>query len=117
MSERPGITLPHVRGSSTSRAAADRQLASGTTPTKRAQVLAAIDASGTLGMTDKEVQAALGMRGSTQRPRRVELVERKQVQDSGQVRGRSVAWVATRWAEEPGTQLELCAKTTDKETT
>jgi len=64
----------------------------------RAQVLAylreRID-----GATDEEIQTALSLGGSTQRPRRVELVNRGQVRDSGRRRltrsGRqAVVWVA-----------------------
>lgn len=47
------------------------------------------------GATDKEMQAALDMGGSTQRPRRIELVEAGLVRDSGVRRDRSTVWVAT----------------------
>lgn len=51
------------------------------------------------GATDEEIQTALSMGGSTQRPRRVELVNRGLVHDSGRTRrttsGRqAVVWVA-----------------------
>ncbi len=45
------------------------------------------------GATDKEIQAGLDLGGSTQRPRRVELVEGGLVKDSGVRRDRSVVWV------------------------
>jgi lipid A disaccharide synthetase len=50
------------------------------------------------GMTDEEMQTALNMNPSTQRPRRIELVESGLVQDSGRIRktksGRNaVVWI------------------------
>jgi predicted ArsR family transcriptional regulator len=52
------------------------------------------------GLTDEEIQTALGLNPSTERPRRVELVERGMVEDSGARRmtrsGRSaVVWALT----------------------
>ncbi len=52
------------------------------------------------GATDEEMQDCLDMNPSTQRPRRVELVEKGLVRDSGKTRktksGRSaVVWCAT----------------------
>lgn len=52
------------------------------------------------GLTDLEMQEGLGMEGSTQRPRRVKLVEEGLVYDSGITRktpkGRAaVVWKAT----------------------
>tara|TARA_Y100000310_G_scaffold71479_1_gene67305 strand:+ start:732 stop:1052 length:321 start_codon:yes stop_codon:yes gene_type:complete len=94
-----GAVLPFIRHSVTSADAADAYQRSGNAMTSRARVLAAITAAGPRGATDKELQRALDMRGSTQRPRRVELVRTGQVEDSGQVRGRSVVWVVSRWAE------------------
>jgi hypothetical protein len=49
------------------------------------------------GATDEEIQLALGMHANTQRPRRVELVERGIVVDSGRTRPtrsgrRAVVW-------------------------
>jgi len=67
--------------------------------TARANVLAAIRSS-VLGLTDEQIQDALAMPASTERPRRVELVELKLVKDSGRTArtrsGRSaVVWIAT----------------------
>jgi len=62
--------------------------------TKRGRVCQFIRDQGTHGATDKEIQVALEMRGSTQRPRRVELVHQGMVRDSGEVRKRSVVWIA-----------------------
>jgi hypothetical protein len=44
-----------------------------TRDTQRAHVLAAIRATGVQGATDDELQVALGLNGSSERPRRVEL--------------------------------------------
>ena len=46
------------------------------------------------GATDREIQAATGLSGSTERPRRVELVALGLVVDSGRRRDRSTVWVA-----------------------
>lgn len=68
--------------------------------TLRALVYKAITSSGARGMTDTEVQAELGLSGSTERPRRVRLVQLGLVRDSGNRRaseaGRQcTVWVAT----------------------
>lgn len=65
----------------------------------RTRVLGYIVARGEHGATDGEIQQALRMEGSTQRPRRVELLERSLIRDSGRTRktasGRAaVVWVA-----------------------
>ncbi len=70
------------------------------TGTWRLRVLKAVVAAGEHGRTDEELQAELGLNPSTQRPRRVELVEGGLVADSGRRRltrsGRlAVVWVAT----------------------
>lgn len=54
--------------------------------TQRAKVLDFIDSSGEYGATDEEIQVFLGMNPSTQRPRRVELVEGGWIEDSGRRR-------------------------------
>lgn len=91
---------PFVRTSDTSRAAAGR-LAPLSAKTLRARVLRVIEAAGEAGRTDEELQDELQMAGSTQRPRRVELVEGGYIRDSGQRRpthsGRAaVVWVACK---------------------
>jgi hypothetical protein len=48
-----------------------------------ARVYACIVSHGAAGLTDEEIQADLHMQGSTQRPRRVELVRAGLVVDSG----------------------------------
>ena len=49
------------------------------------------------GMTDAEMQNLLGMGGSTQRPRRVSLVEKGLVRDSGTKRKTTAGRLATVW--------------------
>lgn len=67
------------------------------TGTQRAEVLDAIIGSGTRGMTDAELQRALGMNPNTERPRRVELVEANWVVDSGQRRASAGADLSIVW--------------------
>ena len=66
----------------------------------RERILAEIKRSGALGRTDGELQEQLNMNGSTQRPRRIELVDAGLVKNSGRTRksasGRAcVVWVVT----------------------
>lgn len=70
------------------------------TGTQRRRVLNAISRAGDDGRTDEELQRELEMNPSTQRPRRVELVEQGWIEDSGHRRstrsGRSaVVWILT----------------------
>ena len=93
----PAAPTPAQAHSRTSVEAAKR--ISGKSHALRAQVLAFIEARGELGATDEEVQLALAMGGSTQRPRRVDLESAGLVRDSGRTRrttsGRqAVVWVA-----------------------
>lgn len=87
---------PHQKHSVTSREAAE--LIEPSTGTKRAQVLRYIHESG--GATDQEIQDALRMDPSTQRPRRRELELQGSVVDSGNKRltrskRRAVVWIDT----------------------
>ena len=50
-----------------------------------------------LGATDEEMQRGLGMNPSTQRPRRIELVDAGKVRDSGHTRPTSSGRKATVW--------------------
>lgn len=89
---------PYQRHSPTSREAAERIRPNA--GTLRAMVLEFIMARGEAGATDEEVQAALSLSGSTQRPRRVELCDAGLVVDAGLRREtasgrRAVAWVAS----------------------
>lgn len=68
--------------------------------TKRQQVLAAIATAEPGGITDEGIQRVLGMNPSTERPRRVELVEEGWVTDSGErvrekERASMILWVLT----------------------
>jgi hypothetical protein len=70
------------------------------TGTKRRIVLDMIRMAGEHGATDDEMQLELGMNPSTQRPRRVELVDDGWVEDSGRSRPTrsgvaAVVWVLT----------------------
>ena len=47
--------------------------------------------------TDEEIQQALGMNPSTQRPRRIELVEAGLVEDSGETRETTAGRRAAIW--------------------
>ena len=87
---------PSVRGSATSAAAADALTAKALTRMHR-QVLAYLEQHGPA--TDEEMQAALAMNPSTQRPRRIELARRGLVVEAGEKRTRSgrraTAWKTT----------------------
>jgi hypothetical protein len=65
----------------------------------REKVLAFVRSRGREGATDEEIQEALGMNPSTERPRRIELYKVDLVYDSGTLRptrsGRkAVVWMA-----------------------
>lgn len=87
---------PFQRHSETSREAADA-IRGKASKTLRAKVYRAIVASGDRGMTDPELQAELGLTGSTQRPRRVRLVELGLVIDSGKCRASATGRRCTVW--------------------
>ena len=84
---------PSVRGSATSAAAADSLTEKALNRMHR-QVLAYLEQHGPA--TDEEMQAALGMNPSTQRPRRIELARRGLVVEAGEKRTRS-GRRATSW--------------------
>lgn len=93
----PLFSAPAQAHSDTSVAAADAIRPSATVI--RSRVLRAIVAAGEAGATDEELQDGLVLSGSTQRPRRVELVAQGAVVDSGIRRktrsGRqAVVWMA-----------------------
>ena len=92
---RPAIKF--VRGSETSMEAA--VAAEPRAGTQRRRVLDLLREYPTTGLADHEMQKLLGMNPSTQRPRRIELVEAGLVKDSGLDRltesgRRAVVWVA-----------------------
>lgn len=89
--------LPYQSHSPTSAEAAER--AEPRAGTDQALILAALRFAGDYGGTDEEMQNALGMNPSTQRPRRIELVSVGLVVDSGETRKtrsgrRAVVWRA-----------------------
>ena len=91
-------SAPHVRDSETSRESAES--IEPKAATLRGIVLAFIRGRGLYGATDEEMQEAIPMPPSTQRPRRIELVAARFVHDSGIRRrtrsGRAAAvWTAT----------------------
>lgn len=81
---KPETVDKYQRHSDTSRSAA-RNIESSAS-TLRAKVYRFLSVSGEYGATDEELQIALEMNPSTQRPRRIELVEKGLVKDSGRVR-------------------------------
>ena len=68
-----------------------------TAQTLRAKVYGFIKDSGPYGATDEELQMVLDMNPSTQRPRRVELVEKGLVKDSGKKRKTKSNRLAVVW--------------------
>jgi hypothetical protein len=96
--DRPSGVLPYVRGSQTSREAAE--LAVGAAETDRRRVLAFLRQRGAVGATDGEIQqVALSMGPNGHRARRIELCERGLVRDSGrrrwsERRPKATVWVA-----------------------
>jgi hypothetical protein len=96
--------LPFQRGSETSRQAAEQ--AAPSAKTLRAAVLRHIAGKGAFGATDEEIALALQLNPSTARPRRIELVDRGEVRDSGAKRetrsGRlAVVWCSVQHAVHP----------------
>lgn len=69
--------------------------------TLRGAVLAHLRGCGALGATDEQIQVALDMNPSTQRPRRIELVKAELVYDSGRTRKTVSGHQATVWLAHP----------------
>jgi hypothetical protein len=86
---------PAVRGSVTSAQAAD-SLGPATLNALQSKVLRFLETCGAFGATDEEMQLALGMNPSTQRPRRIELARRGLVVEAGTRRTAS-GRMATVW--------------------
>ena len=63
----------------------------------REAVYGALLAAGTTGLTDEEMQERIPMQPSTQRPRRIELIERGKVIASGRTRPTRSGRAATVW--------------------
>jgi len=109
----PSAPLPFVKGSDTSEDAAKSMGASA--GVLRAEVLRFLEDAGSDGATDEEIQIALSMNPSTERPRRGELVELGAVKDSGTRRpttsGRQAGvWVAVPPALRVEQRVETKAK-------
>ena len=81
---------PYVPSSDTSREAAE-SIEPHLNALQR-KVLEFIRERGAHGATDKEIQAGLGMKGSTQRPRRIELRDAGLIQPTGMRRDGSQVW-------------------------
>jgi len=77
-----------------SRAAADRMAPHALTARER--VYAAIREAGARGMTDLEIEAATGIKGSTVRPRRIELLTEQppRIYQDGTKRDGATVWYA-----------------------
>lgn len=99
MSEQPDMfeLPPYQRHSVTSLQAA--VLAEPLVNALQAKVFAQIKLCG--GATDEELQVALGLNPSTQRPRRIELVEKGLVRDSGKTRKTAANRNAVVWETVP----------------
>ncbi len=89
------LYLPAQMHSQTSIAAAERALPDA--GTQRWHVYRQLSQWMSTGGTDEELQDALGMNPNTQRPRRIELVERGLVRDSGRTRKTKSGRRATVW--------------------
>lgn len=87
-------TLPYQTHSPTSFAAAQAKTDAAT---QRAEVLAWFRVRGEHGATDEECQMAMGLAGSSQRPRRVELVNRGLLVDTGTTRKTMAGRTAAVW--------------------
>lgn len=86
-------SLPFVAESATSKAAAEE--AKPSAATLRGRVREFLRTNGPA--TDEQIQDALGMNPSTQRPRRIELVTAGFVRDSGKTRKTASGRSATVW--------------------
>lgn len=89
------MDAPYQPHSATSREAATKIRPKA--ETLRATVLDVIEFSGTYGRTDTEIQDILRLEGSTQRPRRVELLRAGLIRDSGRTRATASGRQATVW--------------------
>ena len=100
--------MKYVRNSPTSMAAAASVVNPGT---KRLAVLQFIGSRGPQGATDDEIQVGLGMSPSTERPRRIELFEMRQIARTTRTRstrtGRQAAVYVTITTSKLGEELTL----------
>ena len=95
MQEQPSLFPPAQRHSVTSLAAAAR--IAGYAKNLRAKVYAHLLSRGDDGSTDEETGRALNMKGSTVRPRRIELVREGKVRASGKQRRTEQGCMAECW--------------------
>lgn len=89
------MTLPYQPHSRTSKRAAES--AASKAPTDRIRVLEYLKSCGEDGATDQEIQNALSLKESTERPRRVSLVQSGEVVDSGKTRLTEAGKQAVVW--------------------
>lgn len=92
--QQPYGGVPHVKGSETSRAAAEAKADAGTL---RGWVYRFVKGRGQDGATDHEIDQSLGRELYTLRPRRVELVKLGMLKDSGRTRTTKTGRQATVW--------------------
>jgi hypothetical protein len=108
---RPGLTTPHVflHGNPHDTEIQASDVARETSGTNRLRVYQICVIANELGATDPELQELLGMNGNTERPRRIELVERGYVEDSGRRRlhpttgNPCIVWIWTGKTPDAGT--------------
>lgn len=89
------IGLPYQPHSKTSRKTAEKMI--GKVGSARWRIHGRLCELGNRGATDEELQLALNINPSTQRPRRIELLERGLIEDSGMIRktrsgSKAVVW-------------------------
>lgn len=96
--------LAHQAHSDTSKEAA--QKAEGQAPTQRERVLVCLRMC-PAGLTDEEMQEMLDMNPSTQRPRRIELMDAGLIRKSGWTRRTRAGRRATVWLAAKAGQMEL----------
>jgi hypothetical protein len=92
------VSLPYQKHSETSRQAAAK--ATYCADTQRARILGYIESCGDVGATDKEIQRALELDGSTERPRRIELCQGEHIRAkvvAGQVQKRDGCGIWIKW--------------------
>lgn len=87
---------PYVRGSETSKAAAEAIRPH--VGTQQAGILAWFEYRGAIGMTDYEGACLSGIDPSAYRPRRGELVKKGYIEDSGMTRPTASGRQATVWS-------------------
>lgn len=104
--DKPPPKTPH-NNTPTSRIAAN--LAKTFAASQQEQVFQAIEQAGANGLTDQEIETALGIAGNSVRPRRRKLVELGRVKESGNLRLTSsnspaVVWISTQPNEKPASK-------------